>query len=1142
MTTIVSIRRGIDKASSPLKAALVCEQRQEQQITLALDQNPHDSVLAQMSYTLTAVRESKVIVGLLPPSIGLSDAYAPTSAQPQQSIVPVLFRVDLVGCLLSSLLSDKPPMFVCESGQLTRVSPMASPLVTLCLNGTRPADEPAREETPVVSPGVLTKVLSTDVPAKKLRGRVRAQTLTSRTSSSMPKRKHSLFDPTLTSLQLLRVTRNVIQLTEKKNEQNLDDLLVQWEADLSGRGAIASVTSVSSYEGWQSMDNVYQNMYQNQFNLYQPSPPLNIVSTPLNSSPSPVMPMVSPVQSPKSSTSATSITQFIVGGTTFDVPKGLLSTYKNSYFDRLARDVNASDVYHLNRSPKHFPTIMRLLNPFDIPSEISSEDIENGLMEEIKFYGLPFEYYHVVAQCNYECRCSFCDAIAANLWDTETVITVTRDVHVAHSIAFPYRINRLLSMLEASSLGEKECARMAKSYRDMSDRCKRGETTWRRGFEMLEDPSASDAQLKTQHLCQETVRIYAKLSRTDMVTPPEHASNQRKMEDRLRRIIGEGREERTHSLHPSQKKTVGSFTREDEHPSDVSIVSATPTEAVADLSHEARYLASCAAVNLFTRNEQTIFLPHITTDRDSMLWTIVGVASLVGILLQISRFYNKYKSLSRTIPTFLEPLLPYSLLYQLKILPTGYTKFGDPEFIWKNKYEPYKETGSQVYAVHTPTYSGIFLADPEAIAEVAARRDDFPKPLEQYGILDIYGRSVVTTEGDDWKLHRKIVSPPFSEKNNRLVWNETIKQADMMMNDWDSQAKGKGISKMDANDKLTSTDGTEVQVLADTMKLALHIITAAAFGIPFKWTDSSAPWPNHQLSFYQSLVTLLDRLFSILLIPNFIFQLPINSIRKSKNAYDEFGQYLTDIVTREKERSSEERDEGKENLMAALIRMAEGNLTDREITGNAFIFLIAGHETTAHTLMYTFYLLSMHPEVQKKMKEEADRVYGDREPQYEDFNSLVYTNAVAYEVLRLFPPVANIPKFCPREQTLCGGKYIIPANTYVTLNAAGVHYNTDVWGPDAAEFNPSRFDPRENGKKPVKGSFIPFSEGARSCLGKKFANVEMVAALSNVLRRYTIHLPEGYDEARMKRELSDSHSVITLQPKKSIPVIVKKRN
>ncbi|PRP78422.1 putative cytochrome P450 monooxygenase [Planoprotostelium fungivorum] len=168
------------------------------------------------------------------------------------------------------------------------------------------------------------------------------------------------------------------------------------------------------------------------------------------------------------------------------------------------------------------------------------------------------------------------------------------------------------------------------------------------------------------------------------------------------------------------------------------------------------------------------------------------------------------------------------------------------------------------------------------------------------------------------------------------------------------------------------------------------------------------------------------------------------------------------------------------------------------------------------------------------------RVYGDREAQYEDFNSLVYTNAVVHEVLRLFPPLVGIPKYCVREQTLCGGKYVVPANTYLTLNAAGVHYNTDVWGPDAAEFNPSRFDPREN--KLVKGSYIPFSEGARSCLGNKFANVEMVATLSNVLRRYTIHFSEGYDEARMKRELSESHSVITLQPKTPTPVIVKRRN
>ncbi|PRP80158.1 cytochrome P450, partial [Planoprotostelium fungivorum] len=90
--------------------------------------------------------------------------------------------------------------------------------------------------------------------------------------------------------------------------------------------------------------------------------------------------------------------------------------------------------------------------------------------------------------------------------------------------------------------------------------------------------------------------------------------------------------------------------------------------------------------------------------------------------------------------------------------------------------------------------------------------------------------------------------------------------------------------------------------------------------------------------------------------------------------------------------------------MAALVRMAEGNVMDR--TGNAFLFLIAGHETTAHTLMYTFYLLSMHPQVRLIESTEIES-HGTK-----------YTNAVAYEVLKLFPPVVEIPKYCPVHQQL----------------------------------------------------------------------------------------------------------------------------
>jgi len=322
--------------------------------------------------------------------------------------------------------------------------------------------------------------------------------------------------------------------------------------------------------------------------------------------------------------------------------------------------------------------------------------------------------------------------------------------------------------------------------------------------------------------------------------------------------------------------------------------------------------------------------------------------------------------------------------------------------------------------------------------------------------------------------------------------------------------------------------------------LALHIISAAGFGVSFNWNDSASPWPNHKLSFYNALSTVLERLFLILLTPNVVLNLPFGVLKESQEARSEFGQYLLDLMEREKLAIASREDTKRENLMAALIRSSEGELSDSEITGNVFIFLLAGHETTAHTLMYTMYMLSMHPDVQDKLKKEAEEVYGSREPQYEDFNSLIYTNAVASEVLRLFPPVTGIPKQTHQEQTLCGGKYVIPAGSHVTLNAVGVHYNTLVWGNDAKEFKPSRFDPREGGKI-VKGSFIPFSEGARSCIGRKFANVEMVGAISSIVKEYTIHMTPDFTPEKMMMELENSHSIVTLQPRNKIPLLFKKR-
>jgi len=237
-------------------------------------------------------------------------------------------------------------------------------------------------------------------------------------------------------------------------------------------------------------------------------------------------------------------------------------------------------------------------------------------------------------------------------------------------------------------------------------------------------------------------------------------------------------------------------------------------------------------------------------------------------------------------------------------------------------------------------------------------------------------------------------------------------------------------------------------------------------------------------------------------------------------------------------------------------------LSDDEIFGNLFVFILAGHETTANTFHYILIYLAMHPSSQRRLQRELDEIFGTRpisDWNYDHdcpklFGSMA--GAIMNEQLRLIPPVIGIPKSTaidsPQPLTLDGRRYIVPADTKITLNAAATGRNPRYWptmvGPNATieeidedldTFKPERWlmDPsiKKNVPKavdtsqfkdaetedlggpnsadtsaslfhPVKGAYIPFSEGHRACLGRRFAQVEVLAVLAVLFRDYTIEL------------------------------------
>ena len=142
--------------------------------------------------------------------------------------------------------------------------------------------------------------------------------------------------------------------------------------------------------------------------------------------------------------------------------------------------------------------------------------------------------------------------------------------------------------------------------------------------------------------------------------------------------------------------------------------------------------------------------------------------------------------------------------------------------------------------------------------------------------------------------------------------------------------------------------------------LALHVIMGAGYGVPFTWdkVSDNTPWPDHRLTFQQATLGLVKHLLPIVLIPKFLWQVPLQRMKRMKCDYEEFGQYLRDLL--DQPQTSQNTGRG-ENLISALARSAEMEkgdgvpattgstpvrLTDEQILGNAFMILVAGHETT----------------------------------------------------------------------------------------------------------------------------------------------------------------------------------------------------
>ena len=216
-------------------------------------------------------------------------------------------------------------------------------------------------------------------------------------------------------------------------------------------------------------------------------------------------------------------------------------------------------------------------------------------------------------------------------------------------------------------------------------------------------------------------------------------------------------------------------------------------------------------------------------------------------------------------------------------------------------------------------------------------------------------------------------------------------------------------------------------------------------------------------------------------------------------------------------------------LMAQDTEGDGGRMTDLQLRDEAMTIFLAGHETTANALTWTWYLLSQHPDVEARLHAEVDSALGGRPATADDMSALAYTRMVVAESMRLYPPAWILGRRALAPFQVRG--YTIPARSIVLMCQYTMHRDAR-WFPEPERFDPERFAPERQADRP-KFAYFPFGGGPRVCIGEQFAWMEAVILLATIAQRWRLRLVPGHPVALQP--------IITLRPKHGMRMVVEAR-
>jgi cytochrome P450 len=308
-------------------------------------------------------------------------------------------------------------------------------------------------------------------------------------------------------------------------------------------------------------------------------------------------------------------------------------------------------------------------------------------------------------------------------------------------------------------------------------------------------------------------------------------------------------------------------------------------------------------------------------------------------------------------------------------------------------------------------------------------------------------------------------------------------------------------------------DGRVIEIDAEMAKLTLGIVVKSLFGADFTRESEEIG---------ELMVAVLNaanhRLNTILRLPSWI---PTRRNLREKRALARLDEMLHALITTRRA-SAGQTEDLLSVLLAAVDDESGARMSDRQLRDEMMTLFLAGHETTANALTWTWYLVSQHPDVEAKLLSEVDAVLGGRAPTVTDLPNLPYTDMLVREVLRLYPPAPGFARE-PVEDVEIGG-YVVPKGSLVTVNTYALQRDPRFF-EDPERFDPQRFARGWEERIP-RYAYLPFGGGPRVCIGNGFAMMEARLILATVAQRCRLSLEPDQRVVPMQ--------LVTVRPKESI--------